>query len=116
MDARAQVSLAADAFASLPQRWRMVLWHTEMEGETPAQVAPLLGMTPNSVSALAYRARKRLRKTYLDHDVSVEARACRSSSVQPCGPGAQVRRSNARVAAGDRVLDPPSVARADETV
>lgn len=56
---------AASAFASLPERWRMVLWHTEVEKESPAVVAKLLGMRPNSVAALAYRAREGLRQAYL---------------------------------------------------
>ena len=56
---------AAQAFASLPERWQLVLWHLEVEGEKPADVAPLLGMTPNSVSALAYRAREGLRQAFL---------------------------------------------------
>ncbi len=56
---------AARAFASLPERWQMVLWHTEVEGQRPADVAPLLGMTANSVSALAYRAREGLRQAFL---------------------------------------------------
>ena len=34
---------AARAFASLPERWQTVLWHTEVEGQKPAEVAPLLG-------------------------------------------------------------------------
>ncbi|ONI85922.1 hypothetical protein ALI144C_12520 [Actinosynnema sp. ALI-1.44] len=58
-------SLAARAFARLPERWQAVLWHTEVEGQTPAEVAPLLGLTPNGVSALAYRAREGLRQAYL---------------------------------------------------
>ena len=56
---------AAQAFASLPERWQMVLWHTEVEGQKPAEVAPLLGMTANSVAALAYRAREGLRQAFL---------------------------------------------------
>lgn len=56
---------AARAFASLPERWQLVLWHTEVEGARPAEVAPLLGMTPNSVAALAYRAREGLRQAFL---------------------------------------------------
>jgi RNA polymerase sigma factor (sigma-70 family) len=55
---------AATAFARLPERWRTVLWHTEVEGEPHAQVAPLLGLTPGGVAALAYRARARLREIY----------------------------------------------------
>jgi RNA polymerase sigma factor (sigma-70 family) len=62
--ARLERSLAAHAFASLPQRWQTVLWHVEIEGWAPAQVAPYLGLTPNGVSALAYRARKGLRQAY----------------------------------------------------
>lgn len=56
---------AAAAFATLPERWRMVLWHTEVEGQSPAQVAELLGIKPNAVAALAYRAREGLRQAYL---------------------------------------------------
>jgi RNA polymerase sigma factor (sigma-70 family) len=56
---------AAKAFASLPERWQLVLWHIEVEGQKPAEVAPLLGMSPNSVSALAYRAREGLRQAYV---------------------------------------------------
>ena len=29
-------SLAAQAFARLPERWQAVLWHTEIEGQAPA--------------------------------------------------------------------------------
>ncbi len=56
---------AADAFSSLPERWQLVLWHLDVEGQKPAQIAPLLGLSPNSVSALAYRAREGLRLAYL---------------------------------------------------
>lgn len=62
---RWHASVAAEAFASLPERWRVVLWHTEVEEASPAAVAPLLDMRPNSVAALAYRAREGLRQAYL---------------------------------------------------
>jgi RNA polymerase sigma factor (sigma-70 family) len=55
---------AAQAFARLPERWRTVLWHTAVQGETPAQVAPRLGLTPGGVAVLAFRARARLRQMY----------------------------------------------------
>jgi hypothetical protein len=58
-------SAAARAFATLPERWQLVLWHLEVENQKPADIAPLLGMTPNSVSALAYRAREGLRQAFL---------------------------------------------------
>lgn len=68
-------SLAARAFAKLPERWQVVLWHTEVEGESAAEVAPLLGLTPNGVSALAYRARERLRQAYLQEHLTDTASA-----------------------------------------
>ena len=58
-------SLVARAFATLPERWQAVLWHSEVEGLAPAQIAPLLGLTANSTAALAYRAREGLRQAYL---------------------------------------------------
>jgi RNA polymerase sigma factor (sigma-70 family) len=61
---RLERTMVARAFARLPQRWQTVLWHTEVEGETPATLAPRLALTPNGVSALAYRARARLRQNY----------------------------------------------------
>jgi len=57
--------LIATAFQELPERWQVVLWHTEVEGEQPADIAPLLGISPNAVAALAYRAREGLRERYL---------------------------------------------------
>ncbi len=69
---------AAKAFASLPERWQLVLWHTEVEGQKPADVAALLGMSPNSVSALAYRAREGLRQAFLNsHAEELDAPECR---------------------------------------
>ncbi|WP_433870030.1 sigma-70 family RNA polymerase sigma factor [Saccharopolyspora sp. CA-218241] len=63
-------SLAAQAFARLPERWQTALWHLEVEGQSPTEVAPLLGLTPNGVSALAYRAREGLRQAYLQVHLS----------------------------------------------
>ncbi|MBA2573930.1 MAG: sigma-70 family RNA polymerase sigma factor [Nocardioidaceae bacterium] len=69
---------AAKAFASLPERWQVVLWHLEVEGQKPAEVGPLLGLTANSVSALAYRAREGLRQAYLQmHMADTAAEDCR---------------------------------------
>ncbi|WP_186315812.1 sigma-70 family RNA polymerase sigma factor [Catellatospora sichuanensis] len=68
---RLETSYAARAFNRLPERWRAVLWHTEVEGESPSQVAPLLGLTPNGVAALAYRARERLRQMYLQEHIAL---------------------------------------------
>ena len=68
---------AARAFGSLPERWQTVLWHVEVEGMRPAQVAPLLAISANSVSALAYRAREGLRQAYLtQHAQDTEDETC----------------------------------------
>ena len=49
----AEQSLAMQAFRSLPERWQAVLWHTTVEEESPSQVAPLFGLTPNATAVLA---------------------------------------------------------------
>lgn len=64
--------LAARAFTRLPERWRTVLWRTEVEQDSPTELAPLLGLTPNGVSALAYRAREGLRQAYLQEHLTDE--------------------------------------------
>jgi RNA polymerase sigma factor (sigma-70 family) len=78
---RLHATVAVDAFASLPERWRTVLWRTEIDGDPPARIAEDLGMTPNGVAALAYRAREGLRQAYLDQHVpTARRRACRAIS------------------------------------
>ena len=63
-------TLTARAFRSLPERWQSVLWYTEVEGMDPHEVAPILGISANSVAALSYRAREGLRKAWLQAHVS----------------------------------------------
>ena len=58
-----------------------MLWHTEVEGLSPAQVAPILGLTANGVAALAYRAREGLRQAYLQQHLAAPLDdACRPYS------------------------------------
>ncbi|MGH3274295.1 MAG: RNA polymerase sigma factor [Streptosporangiaceae bacterium] len=45
------------AFLSLPERWRAVLWHTEVEGAAPAAVASLFGLGATAAADLAAQAR-----------------------------------------------------------
>jgi RNA polymerase sigma factor (sigma-70 family) len=70
-------SIVSSAFTSLPERWRLVLWHTEVEGLSPAQVAPLLGISANATAALAVRARAGLRDAYLSAHVTSSEPGCR---------------------------------------
>ena len=55
----------AKAFYALPDSWQEVLWYTEVEDMAPREVAPLLGLTANAVSALASRAREGLRQAWI---------------------------------------------------
>jgi RNA polymerase sigma factor (sigma-70 family) len=75
---REDARLAARAYSSLPQRWRWVLWSTAVEEKTPAELSGACGLSPNSVSQLASRAREGLRQAYLnEHLGSRLAPACR---------------------------------------
>lgn len=61
--------LISRAFRSLPERWRAVLWYTEVEGRTPRELAGPFGMSANAVSALAYRGRQQLRLAFRQAEV-----------------------------------------------
>jgi RNA polymerase sigma factor (sigma-70 family) len=63
-------SLAAVAFAALPERWQSVLWHTEVKGQRPTQLVAMLGIEAGAVAALAYRAREGLRSAYLQAHIT----------------------------------------------
>ncbi|HEX4703478.1 MAG TPA: sigma-70 family RNA polymerase sigma factor [Pseudonocardiaceae bacterium] len=77
---RADQQLIAAAFATLPQRWRSVLWRVEVEGERPAVVARYFGLSANATAALARRARQGLRAAYLQAHLAPTggATGCRS--------------------------------------
>lgn len=62
--------MVRQAFRSLPPRWQEVLWYTEVEQTPPAEIAQLLGIGANGVSALAYRAREGLRQQWLQGHVT----------------------------------------------
>lgn len=69
-------SAAAAAFKSLPERWQSVLWYTEVEGLAPRKVASLIGISANSVSALALRARKALRSAWVEKHAAAVSELC----------------------------------------
>ncbi|GAA0958827.1 sigma-70 family RNA polymerase sigma factor [Actinocorallia libanotica] len=72
-------ALAADAYESLPERWKTVLWHTLIENESPDRVAELLGTTANNINVLAFRAREGLRRAFLTaHAARASAPECRA--------------------------------------
>ncbi|WP_460391635.1 RNA polymerase sigma factor [Actinophytocola sediminis] len=74
---RWHLELVRAAFQALPPRWQAVLWHTEVERRSPAELAARLDMSPNGVAALAMRAREGLRQAYLQAQVpSATATSC----------------------------------------
>jgi len=53
------------AFLSLPERWRAVLWQTEIERADPGQAAAGLGATADGLAELGEQARADLSRAYL---------------------------------------------------
>ena len=60
-----EAALVAEAFRNLPERWRSVLWLTEVEGVATKDAARRLGLSPNGTAQLAVRARSGLRERFL---------------------------------------------------
>ena len=58
------------ALTRLPERWRLALWKTEVEGVKPRELGPELKLSANAAAALVYRAREGLREAYLLENVS----------------------------------------------
>ena len=56
--------LVVAAFVSLPERWRAVLWHVCVEGESPAEAGALLGLPEPDAAELASQAREALSLAY----------------------------------------------------
>jgi hypothetical protein len=49
-----------------------VLWHLDVEGRKPHELAEVLELSPNGVSALVYRARSALREAYLHQHIRTD--------------------------------------------
>lgn len=62
----------AAAFASLQARWQEALWYSEVEDLPPREIAHLLGISANGVSALLVRARDALRSAWVEAHVQRE--------------------------------------------
>jgi RNA polymerase sigma factor (sigma-70 family) len=64
-DSVLQESLVVDLLATLPPRWREILWRTIIVGEPPAVAGAKMGLNANAAAALSFRARGGLRAAYL---------------------------------------------------
>ena len=98
-EARAEARLIVRAFSRLPERWRAVLWQLEVEGNAPADVAPVFGLSGNGVSALAMRAREGLRQAYLREHIGTNIPASCRAYAEDLGAGTRGRLSPRRQAA-----------------
>src|SRR5207247_6692871 len=78
---------------------RTVLWQLEVEDRTPADVAPMFGLSGNGVSALAMRAREGLRQAYLQEHIGTNIPASCRAYAEDLGAGARGRLSPRRLAA-----------------
>ncbi|NYE96649.1 RNA polymerase sigma factor (sigma-70 family) [Psychromicrobium silvestre] len=73
-------AIIAKAFRELPERWQAVLWYLDIEGQKPAAVAVILGITSNAVSSLAGRAREALRANYLQNHIKPSNPECHENA------------------------------------
>ncbi len=97
-----EAALIAEAFLNLPERWRSVLWLTEVEEVATKEAARRLGLTPNGAAQLAVRARAGLRERFLQAHL-------RKTSEPECR--ATVERLGAYVGGG---LAPRDLAKVDQ--
>ncbi len=97
-----EAALVAEAFRNLPERWRSILWLTEVEGVATKDAAQRLGLSPNGAAQLAVRARTGLRERFLQAHLG--------KSVDP-GCRTTVDRLGAYVGGG---LSPRDLAKVDQ--
>lgn len=81
-----EASAIRTAYEALPERWRSVLWSLDVEGRKPLEVAEMLGLAPNAVSALVYRARAALREEYLQAHVRSDRERSSTSTCDDIRP------------------------------
>lgn len=55
----------ATEFSRLPEAWQLLVWHLEVEGDSPEEAAALVGVSPVVVPALVEGARAALRRALL---------------------------------------------------
>lgn len=83
--AGADSAMVISALETLPERWRTILWLTEVEGLKPGEAAPVMGLTANGASQLAVRARAGLREAYLQAHLRTGVGAACSDTVPLLG-------------------------------
>ena len=64
-EAGSRLPIVTAAYRSLPERWRSVLWLTEVRGAGATETAAILGVSGNGLDQLSHRAQSGLRERYL---------------------------------------------------
>ena len=80
VDSLVERDLVRRAVARLPQRWRSVLWASEVEGRQPRQLAADFGVTPNGAAGSPIE-RVRDLDVYLVEIVEREGNGCAESAL-----------------------------------
>lgn len=76
-DARFDRDAICEAFKQLPERWQVALWLTAVEGLSQDEASKHLGISPNAVASLTFRARAGLRQAYLaEHLLAITDPRC----------------------------------------
>jgi DNA-directed RNA polymerase specialized sigma24 family protein len=76
--AGSRLPVVTAAYRSMPERWRSVLWLTEVRHSSEAEAAAVLGVSANGLAQLSFRARSGLQERYLQaHLRSAVATGCR---------------------------------------
>lgn len=116
-DGAFDLNAAAQAFESLPERWQAALWYSEVEGLAPRQIAPILGMSANGVSALSARAKEGLQSAWVERhmNMQLEDEACGTtrSRLQRFQLGKLTSRRSREVAAHLEACGPCAAAAAE---
>ncbi len=90
----------AAAFLALPERWQAVLWHADVEQDSPGQIAVLVGLPAAEVPALADQARDGLDREYRQlQSAAGQAEPTGLAAVQARPAGRRGRRAAAASAA-----------------
>ncbi|MGH9158074.1 MAG: sigma-70 family RNA polymerase sigma factor [Acidimicrobiales bacterium] len=83
--AREDSSLVGIAFRALPERWRWVLWLSEVEDMAPRAAAAVLETSANNASQLASRARAALMAAYVQAHVRTNSLPACEHTVRQLG-------------------------------
>jgi DNA-directed RNA polymerase specialized sigma24 family protein len=77
-DSGSRLPVVTAAYRSLPERWRSVLWLTDVRHSSEAEATAVLGVSTNGLAQLSTRARSGLRERYLQaHLQGTVATGCR---------------------------------------